>query len=155
MARVSRVIEDDVSSPDLSLGVPDPAGTTLVTTKPKSRRREGTERSDTVGWNSARRMVMVLALAFVLGAIGYSAVPFRVDVPKGRSGQCAPAALAIVTQGDADSQTGSWLKYGYCANAAKARLATSGAIAALAIVFAAGASRVLRMPEEEHAVLVG
>ena len=127
----------------------------MMTTTPKARRREGAERSHTVGRNSARCMVTVLALGFVLGAIGYSAVPFRVDVPKGRSGQCVPAALAIVTQGDVDSRTGSWLKYGYCANAAKARLATSGVIAALAIVFAAGASRVLRMHEEEHAVLVG
>ena len=98
---------------------------------------------------------MVLALAFLLGAVVYSAVPFRVDVPEGRSGQCVPAALAIVSQGDADSQTNSWLKYGYCANAAKARLATSGVIASLAIVFAVGALRVLRTPEEEHAVLLG
>ena len=100
-------------------------------------------------------MVMVLAMAFILGAVGYSAEPFRVDVPEGRSGQCVPAALAIVTQGDADSQTNSWLKYGYCANAAKARLATSGVIASLAIVFAIGAVRVLRTPEQEHAVLAG
>jgi hypothetical protein len=126
-----------------------------VATKTKVPRRGGAERSHAVGWNPARRMVMVLALAFVLGAVGYSAVPFRVDVPEGRSGQCVPAALAIVTQGDADSQTNSWLKYGYCADAAKACLATSGVIAALAIVFAVGALRVLRTPEEEHAVLVG
>ena len=126
-----------------------------MATKTKAPRRGGAVRSHAMGWNPARRMVMVLALAFVLGAVGYSAVPFRVDVPEGRSGQCVPAALAIVTQGDADSQTNSWLKYGYCADAAKARLATSGVIAALAIVFAVGALRVLRTPEEEHAVLVG
>ena len=108
-----------------------------------------------MGWNPARRMVMVLATAFILGAVGYSAVPFRVDVPEGRSGRCVPAALAIVAQGDADSQTNSWLKYGYCANAAKARLATSGVIASLAIVFAIGAVRVLRTPEQEHAALAG
>jgi hypothetical protein len=117
-----------------------------MVTKVNNRQREAAGRFRPVDLGSARRIVTILVLAVVLGAIGYAAVPFRTAVPAGRSGQCVPAALAIFTQGDADSQTGSWLKYGYCANAAKPRLATSGVIASLAIVFGLGALRALRTP---------
>src|SRR4051794_381425 len=98
-------------------------------------------------WHPAQRVVVILALAFFMGAIAWSAVPFRTfarseDVSK----QCVPAALAIFIQGDKDSQTNSWLKYGYCADAAKARLATPGTVATLAFGFAGGGFMVLRPP---------
>jgi hypothetical protein len=100
-----------------------------------------------VNWNPAQRAVVILALAFFTVAIAWSAVPFRTDAPAdGKSKQCVPAALAIFIQGDKSSQTNSWLKYGYCADAAKARLATTGTVASLSMVFAAGAFMVLRPP---------
>jgi hypothetical protein len=118
-----------------------------MATKVNNHQRDGAGRFPPMDLGPARRIVAILVLAVVVGAIGYSAVPFRTAVPAGRSGQCVPAALAIFIQGDADSQTGSWLKYGYCANAAKPRLATSGVIASLAIVFGLGTLRALRAPE--------
>jgi hypothetical protein len=106
-----------------------------------------------MGWNPAQRVVVVLALSCFLGAIAWSAVPFRTDAPaEGKSKSCVPAVLAIFTQGDKTSQTNSWLKYGYCADAAKARVATSGVIASLAVMFAAGAFIVLRSPRRRDPV---
>jgi hypothetical protein len=106
-------------------------------------------------WNPAQRVVVILALAFFMGAIAWSAVPFRTDAPaEGKAKQCVPAALAIFIQGDKTSQTNSWLKYGYCAEAAKARLATSGTVATLALAFAGGAFMVLRPPRRRDQVEV-
>ena len=106
-------------------------------------------------WNPAQRVVVILALVFFMGAIAWSAVPFRTDAPaEGKSKQCVPAALAIFTQGDKTSETNSWLKYGYCADAAKARLATTGALAVVAIGFAGGAFIVLRRPRRRDPVEV-
>jgi hypothetical protein len=106
-----------------------------------------------MGWAPVQRVVVIVAMAVILGAIGWSAVPFRTDAPaEGKSKQCVPAALAIFVQGDKTSQTNSWLKYGYCADAAKARLATTGAVASLTVVFACGAFFVLRPPRRRDSV---
>lgn len=104
-----------------------------------------------MGWNRSQRVAVVLGLLVFLSAIAWSAVPFRTDAPaEGVTKQCVPAALAIFTQGDKDSQTGSWLKYGYCADAAKARLATTAVVATLALGFAGAAFVLLRDPRRRE-----